>query len=40
MQRFAEEIKRPLWRKMKVIYDKYTGGSEFITVDRLEAVVK
>lgn len=40
MQRFAQEIKGPLWRKIKVIYHKYTGGADIITLQKLEALVK
>ena len=40
MQTFASDIKGPLWQKLKLIYDKYTGGADIITVEKLEAVVK
>ena len=40
MQRFAVEIKDPVWAKLKTIFNKYTDGKDFITVSRLEALVK
>lgn len=40
MHRFAVDIKGAVWSKLKVIYDKYTNGAEFITVANLESLVK
>lgn len=40
MQRFAVEIKAPVWAKLKVIFNKYSDGSEHMVISRLEDVVK
>ena len=40
MQRFAVEIKGPVWARLKDIYKKYTQGEEFISVSNLSSMVK
>lgn len=40
MQRFAVEIKAPVWAKLKVIFNKYSGNSEHMVISRLEDVIK
>jgi hypothetical protein len=40
MQRFAVEIKSAVWNKLKNIFNKYAEGKDYISVSRLEAMVK